>query len=32
LGSAGSNLLDDEQLIDTLKNSQKEAEEIAEKM
>ena len=32
LGSAGSNLLDEEDLIDTLKNSQKEAEEIAEKM
>lgn len=32
LGSAGSNLLDDENLINTLKDSQKEAEEIAEKM
>ena len=32
LGSAEGNLLDDEELINTLQNSKKEAEEIAEKM
>lgn len=32
LGSAEGNLLDDEKLIDTLQNSKKESEEIAEKM
>lgn len=32
LGSAEGNLLDDEELINTLENSKKEAEEISEKM
>ena len=32
LGSAEGNLLDDEELINTLENSKKESEEISEKM